>query len=78
MAQTQITYNELISYKSQERIISNSEVEKLTDNDYILFTAPSSVLSYKKQFGSPKAKLIAIGKTTKDAIEKNNWKTNIL
>ncbi len=78
LAQTQIKYNELISYKSQEKVVNLSEVDQLTDNDYILFTAPSTVTSYKNQFGTPKAKLIAIGNTTKDAIEKNDWITNII
>lgn len=78
LAQTQINYNELISYKSQEKTVNVSEVNQLTHNDYILFTAPSTVTSYKNQFGTPQAKPIAIGNTTKDAIEKNNWKTNIV
>lgn len=77
-AQTKIKYNELITYKSQEKTVNVSEIDRLTDSDYILFTAPSSVTSYKNQFGIPKAKLIAIGTTTEDAIENNNWITDII
>ncbi len=71
-----IKYNELITYKSQEKQINKSEIDKFSDNDYILFTAPSTVSSYNNQFGTPIAKLIAIGNTTKEAIDKNNWTTD--
>ena len=73
-----VDYNELILYRSADNSIKLSEIEKLSDNDYILFTAPTTVDSYNSQFGKPKAKLIAIGRTTKDAIEQYNWKIDIV
>ncbi len=73
-----IDYFEINCYKSEENAVNKSDIEKLTESDYLLFTAPSTVSSYENQFGKPKAKLIAIGNTTKDAIEHNNWKTEII
>lgn len=70
-----IKYNEMIAYRTVENFINEDEIKTLTNEDFILFTAPSSVQAYKNQFGTPIAKLIAIGKTTQQAIEDNNWKT---
>ncbi len=78
LAHSNIKYNELIAYRSVEHDVNKSEVDKLSSSDYLLFTAPSTVISYKKQFGSPRAKLIAIGNSTKEAIDKNNWTTDFI
>ena len=70
-------FYDIICYRTEENRCREQMIERFTSDDYIFFTAPSSVHSYQHQFGNPKAKLIAIGQTTAKAIEKENWKLNI-
>lgn len=72
-AQRGINYHSLICYETVSQKLNESVVQKLSDKDYILFTAPSTVRSYHEQFGPPTAKAIAIGNSTGSEMWKLGW-----
>jgi uroporphyrinogen-III synthase len=69
----QIPYIPIVCYESTANRLEPSAVKDLTGDDYILFTAPSSVRAYQQLFGAPKARIIAIGRTTAAEIENYGW-----
>ena len=48
------------------------------ENDYILFTSPSSVAAYQCFFGAPRASTITLGKTTARKISEQGWPKPII
>ncbi len=74
----QVNYFPLICYRTTANQIPDSLLRSFTANDYILFTAPSAVSSFNDQFGRPRAKAIAIGKTTAGQMNDLHWHDFIL
>jgi uroporphyrinogen-III synthase len=68
-----VSYFPIACYEGTANRLDSSAVEKLTGDDYILFTAPSSVRAYQQLFGVPKARIFAIGRTTATEIENFGW-----
>lgn len=68
-----INYVPVVCYQTASQQIVRSQVEQLTKEDYILFTAPSAIDSYQQQVGLPIAKPIAIGPTTAARMSKLGW-----
>jgi uroporphyrinogen-III synthase len=73
LADNGIEYHSLICYMTVPRELSKDAVLQFSSNDYILFTAPSTVRSYHQQFGPPRAKAIAIGNSTSTEMWKHGW-----
>lgn len=68
-----INYVPIVCYQTASQQITRSQVEQLTKEDYILFTAPSAIDSYQQQLGLPIAKPIAIGPTTAARMSQLGW-----
>lgn len=68
-----IKYHSVICYKAEPVEIDPKLAESLEDEDTVLFTAPSAVLAYHHQFGSPSARILAIGETTAVEMKKLDW-----
>ena len=68
-----IEYIPLICYRTRQEQVDPKLVDGLSGDDYILFTAPSTVYSYHRQFGCPTATPIAIGETTGSAMRACGW-----
>ena len=66
-------YYAIICYETLTQPVDPEVVRSLSENDYILFTAPSTVDAYHGQFGAPRAKAIAIGRTTASRMESCGW-----
>ncbi|MEA1980444.1 MAG: uroporphyrinogen-III synthase, partial [candidate division Zixibacteria bacterium] len=66
-------FQSIICYRTVEVDVDKSQIDKLTKDDYLLFTAPSAVRSYNRQFGSPISRIYAIGKTTAAEMKKLGW-----
>jgi len=66
-------YYPIICYYTKAVSVGRSTITELSSDDFILFTAPSTVSSYYEQFGKPLAKSIAIGKTTAGEMEACGW-----
>ena len=70
---SKINYVPIVSYRSVPQDVDRITVESLGSKDYILFTSPSNVRSYQSQFGTPKARLIAIGRSTAKSMNDAGW-----
>ena len=66
-------FHQIVCYKTIECKLPKETLEKFSADDYLFFTAPSAVDSFNRQFGKPKAKIIAIGETTEEAILNIKW-----
>ena len=66
-------FQSIICYRTIEVDVDKSQIDKLTKDDCLLFTAPSAVKSYHRQFSSPISKIYAIGKTTAAEMKKLGW-----
>ncbi len=70
---TGVDYYPIVCYRTLQNEIGEAAIRKLSAEDAILFTAPSSVRFYSKRFGHPKARVIAIGATTAEEMEQAGW-----
>jgi len=68
-----IDYVPIVCYRTVPRLISRSLVSQFSGDDYILFTAPSTISAYHQQFGKPTARPIAIGRSTAAAMDEHAW-----
>ena len=68
-----IRYYSTVCYETIEGVVPGGDISQLSESDFILFTAPSSVKSYHNRFGLPVARTIAIGKTTAEEMDLHNW-----
>jgi uroporphyrinogen III methyltransferase / synthase len=68
-----IAYHPVICYETISQSVDPELVHGLDTEDYILFTAPSAVRAYHEQFGKPKARSIAIGRTTGSEMNRHGW-----
>ncbi len=68
-----VNYFPLICYRTVAAPVPEATVGNFTTADYILFTAPSAVTAFNAQFGRPRARAIAIGKTTAGQMDAFNW-----
>lgn len=73
MAKHRIRYFPVVCYETILRPVEKTVVDGLSREDYILFTAPSTIHSYQEQFGRPVAKPIAIGRSTASAMNQYGW-----
>lgn len=73
MASLQIRYYPIICYDLKEQPVDSSLVESFVSSDAILFTSPSSVMSFNGRFGPPRAIPLAIGKTTANTMQQHGW-----
>lgn len=71
-------YYPLICYCTDTNRLPKTKIAGFTEEDHIFFTAPSAVNAYADQFNKPKAKTIAIGHTTAEAMKKHNWHVDII
>ncbi len=78
MASAGARYVPLICYRSVKQTLNSALVDKLSENDLILFTAPSSVDAFDTQFGRPRARILAIGSTTAAAMNERGWPHSIM
>jgi uroporphyrinogen-III synthase len=69
-----VRYIPIICYRTVPAKVDTSAVRQLTRDDFILFTAPSSVDVYHDSFGQPSALPIAIGPTTAARMNQLGWK----
>ena len=72
-ANQDINYRAIVCYETIPHKLNDGIVQKFSERDYILFTAPSTVRSYHEQFGPPTAKAIAIGNSTGSEMWKLGW-----
>jgi uroporphyrinogen-III synthase len=68
-----LDYRAVICYESIERSVGQHVVSRIKREDAILFTAPSMVRAYHRQFGNPEARLLAIGQTTAAEMQRYRW-----
>lgn len=68
-----LKYYSVICYKTMEQELDPELVTNLSENDFILFTAPSTISAFQRQFGRPVAKPIAIGRSTASTMESLGW-----
>ena len=73
LSEAAIEYIPLVCYRTREQQVDPKLVDGLSGDDYILFTAPSTVYTYHQQFGRPTATPIAIGNTTGSAMRACGW-----
>ena len=69
----EIRYVPVVCYETLPRTVEPNIVDSFGVDDYILFTAPSAIRSYHRQFGKPVAKPIAIGRSTAAAMNEHGW-----
>ena len=72
-AQKSISYIPVNCYETVEQNLSPEQLVNFKKSDKILFTAASTVTFFQKQHGQPKAKPIAIGKSTASEMIKQGW-----
>lgn len=73
LAEASIEYVPLICYRHVPTTLERNIVDEFSPDDYILFTAPSTVLQFQHLFGQPTARPIAIGRTTGSAMADLGW-----
>jgi uroporphyrinogen-III synthase len=70
-----IEYIPLICYRQVPAVLDRNIIDEFSADDYILFTAPSTVQQFEQLFGHPTARPIAIGRTTGAAMIEIGWPT---
>lgn len=73
MSQLNSRYYSVVCYETKSQPVELQLVNRLSEQDFILFTAPSAVNSYFQQFGRPKARPIAIGSSTASSMRQQQW-----
>ncbi|MEW6050955.1 MAG: uroporphyrinogen-III synthase [Candidatus Zixiibacteriota bacterium] len=73
LAAKQVEYYPLICYRTEPSPVSKRAVGSFGPTDYILFTAPSTVRAWHEQFGEPRCRAIAIGRTTEREMTLLGW-----
>lgn len=73
MMKSDIIYHPVICYRTEEVKVDPKLAESFEGGDTVLFTAPSAVQAYHRQFGSPRARALAIGETTAGEMDKLDW-----
>lgn len=68
-----LDYREVICYESVEQPVDMHTLTRLQRDDLILFTAPSMVRAFYRQFGDPEVRLMAIGNTTAAEMDRHRW-----
>ncbi|MBK7141714.1 MAG: uroporphyrinogen-III synthase [bacterium] len=68
-----VAYYAICCYETIAQPVTADAVARLTENDFILFTAPSTVDSYAQQYGMPVARPIAIGRSTASQMNQYGW-----
>ena len=78
MTQLKAQYFPLVCYQTCPRPVESELIRPFSDNDYILFTAPSCVRSYQEQFDRPVARPVAIGRSTAAEMNHLGWNEVII
>ena len=72
-----INYIPLVCYRSVPLPLQRNLIDEFSADDYILFTAPSTVHQYQHLFGQPAARPVAIGRTTGSAMKAAGWRSAV-
>jgi uroporphyrinogen-III synthase len=73
LASRQIRYYPVICYETFPLEIDQEVVDSFSPDDYVLFTAPSAVRTFHRQFGVPNVRTIAMGTTTGTEMAQFGW-----
>ncbi len=73
LASRQIQYYPVICYETISVKVDQQVVDSFSPHDYVLFTAPSAVRTFHRQFGVPKVRAIAMGNTTGREMAQFGW-----
>ncbi len=63
----------IVSYRAINLELDSDLPAMLTEEDYCLFTAPSKVRAFNRQFGRPICRLIAMGRSTAKTMNEVGW-----
>ncbi len=66
-------YIPVIAYESIERKVAPEIIDRIQPADVILFTAPSLARAFDRQFGKPRCRILAIGRTTAAEMQRLSW-----
>lgn len=73
LASRQIRYYPVICYETIPLSVDRKIIDSFSGRDYLLFTAPSAVRAFHRQFGVPKMSIIAMGTTTGAEMARFGW-----
>ena len=73
MKASSIDYVPLVCYRHVPAALDRNIVDEFSPDDYILFTAPSTVQHFQQLYGRPAARPIAIGRSTGKAMTTVGW-----
>lgn len=77
LASRYIRYFPVICYETIPLKVEPEVIDSFSSHDYVLFTAPSAVRTYHRQFGVPKMRTIAMGTTTANEMTQFGWPTSL-
>ena len=72
-SESPVRYYPIVCYETIRRKVDPALARKLSEDDWLLFTAPSAIDAYTQQFGQPVARPIAIGRTTAARMIELGW-----
>jgi uroporphyrinogen-III synthase len=75
LASRHIRYFPVICYETVPLEVERELVDSFSSHDYVLFTAPSAVRTFHRQFGVPRMRTIAMGNTTASEMAQFGWPT---
>jgi uroporphyrinogen-III synthase len=78
LASRRIWYYPVICYETISLKVDQQVVDSFSPHDYVLFTAPSAVRTFHRQFGVPKVRTIAMGTTTGREMAQFGWPDPLL
>ena len=78
LASRQIRYFPVICYETISLKVDKETIDSFSPHDFVLFTAPSAVRTFHRQFGVPKVRTIAMGTTTGAEMMQFGWPNPLL
>ncbi len=72
-ADTSVDYRRVVVYRAEPEIPPQESALGFSQDDSILFTSPKTAERFEELFGAPKARVVAIGEITAEAIEDIGW-----
>jgi uroporphyrinogen-III synthase len=78
LASHKVTYYPVICYETIPLEVDQKIIDSFLAHDYMLFTAPSAVQTFHRQFGIPQMRTIAIGTTTGAEMAQFGWPDPLL
>jgi uroporphyrinogen-III synthase len=77
LASRHIRYFPVTCYETVPLEVERTVVDSFSSHDYVLFTAPSAVRTFHRQFGVPTMRAIAMGNTTAREMAQIGWPTPV-